>query len=106
MEQREFSNSYSVVGDDHNRSLVARQVGDRVDRRTGPAAFGHRLSGGGDDSLAGQLRLIGGCFMLGSVEQDEFVTRSTIAIVTTLRLDGSPSSSRVSFARRGDHLFI
>jgi PPOX class probable F420-dependent enzyme len=44
--------------------------------------------------------------MLGSFEQDEFVTRSIIAIVTTLRLDGSPSSSMVSFARRGDHLIF
>ena len=44
--------------------------------------------------------------MLGSFDQDEFVTRSIIAIVTTLRRDGSPSSSMVSFARRGDHLFF
>ncbi len=44
--------------------------------------------------------------MLGSFDQDEFVTRSIIAIITTLRRDGSPSSSMVSFARRGDHLFF
>lgn len=44
--------------------------------------------------------------MLGSVEQDDFVSRSIIAIVATVRSDGSPSSSMVSFARRGDHLFF
>ncbi len=44
--------------------------------------------------------------MLGSAEQDQFVSRSIIAIVTTLRRDGSPSSSMVSFARRSDHLIF
>ena len=44
--------------------------------------------------------------MLGSVEQDGFVARSIIAIVTTLRTDGSPAASMVSFARRRDQLFF
>jgi PPOX class probable F420-dependent enzyme len=44
--------------------------------------------------------------MLGSVEQDEFVTRSIIAVLSTVRRDGSSSSSMVSFARRGDQLFF
>ncbi len=44
--------------------------------------------------------------MLGSIEQDEFVSRNVIAIATTVRRDGSPSSSTVSFARAGDHLYF
>ena len=44
--------------------------------------------------------------MLGTAEQDAFVSRSVIALVTTLRVDGSPMSSMVSFARRGDELFF
>lgn len=44
--------------------------------------------------------------MLGSADQDDFITRSLIAVVTTVRADGSPSSSMVSFARRNDHLYF
>ncbi len=44
--------------------------------------------------------------MLGTAEQDAFVSRSLIAIVTTLRADGTPSNSIVSFARREDCLLF
>jgi PPOX class probable F420-dependent enzyme len=44
--------------------------------------------------------------MLGSAEQDAFVSRSVVAIVTTIRADGSPASSMVAFARRDDRLFF
>ena len=40
--------------------------------------------------------------MIGSEAQDAFVGRSMIAIATTIRTDGSPSSSMVSFVRDGD----
>jgi PPOX class probable F420-dependent enzyme len=44
--------------------------------------------------------------MLGTSEQDAFVSRSVAALVTTLRADGSPASSMVSFARKGDSLYF
>lgn len=44
--------------------------------------------------------------MLGSAAQDEFIARSITAIVVTVRADGSPASSMVSFARLDDRLFF
>lgn len=44
--------------------------------------------------------------MFGTEDQDEFVERCVIAILTTLRAHGSPASSMVSFARRADRLFF
>jgi hypothetical protein len=44
--------------------------------------------------------------MLGSPEQDYFVSRGIIAMPTTVRRDGSPASSMVSYARRGDRVFF
>lgn len=44
--------------------------------------------------------------MLGSAAQDEFITRSITAIVTTVRAEGSPASSMISFARLDDRLFF
>ncbi|HAN36865.1 MAG TPA: hypothetical protein DCQ52_16010 [Acidimicrobiaceae bacterium] len=61
----------------------------------------------GPCELDGRARVRDGVSrMLGSAEQDEFVSRSVIAIVTTVRQDGSPSSSMVSFARLGDRLYF
>lgn len=44
--------------------------------------------------------------MIGTAAQDAFISRSVIAILTTVRPDGSPSSSMVSFARRDDRLYF
>lgn len=44
--------------------------------------------------------------MIGTPAQDALITRSVIALVTTLRADGSPTNSMVSFARRGDQLYF
>jgi PPOX class probable F420-dependent enzyme len=44
--------------------------------------------------------------MLGTENEDAFVSRSVIALVTTVRSNGTPSTSMVSFARRGDRLFF
>jgi PPOX class probable F420-dependent enzyme len=44
--------------------------------------------------------------MLGTAEQNSFVSRSVNAVVTTLRANGSPSNSMVTFARREDRLFF
>lgn len=42
--------------------------------------------------------------MIGSAEQDAFVSEMRQAMVTTLRRDGSPSSSLVAYCRDGDDL--
>jgi PPOX class probable F420-dependent enzyme len=44
--------------------------------------------------------------MIGAAEHDDFIARSVIAIVSTLRSDGSPSTSMVCFARHGDRLLF
>jgi PPOX class probable F420-dependent enzyme len=44
--------------------------------------------------------------MLGTPEQDAFVSSQKWAAVTTLRSDGSPTTSVVFFAREGDTLFF
>ncbi len=44
--------------------------------------------------------------MIGSEEIDAFVSRSQTAIVTTVRTNGSPSSSMIGFARVGDRLLF
>lgn len=44
--------------------------------------------------------------MLGSAAQDAFIGRSVIAIVTTVRADGAPSSSMIAFARRDDRIYF
>lgn len=44
--------------------------------------------------------------MLGTPEFDAFLSRSFTAIVTTVRKNGSPSTSMVSYARLGDGLYF
>lgn len=44
--------------------------------------------------------------MLGSDKVDAFITRSFTGIVTTVRRDGTPASSMVSYARLGDRLYF
>lgn len=44
--------------------------------------------------------------MIGTQDQDAFVSRSVIALVTVVRSSGCPSTSMVSFARAGDRLFF
>ena len=44
--------------------------------------------------------------MLGTPDQDAFINSQKWASVTTLRADGSPSSSIIFFARDGDTLFF
>ena len=44
--------------------------------------------------------------MIGTSAQDVFISSSVIGLLTTIRNDGSPSSSMVSFARRSDRLFF
>jgi PPOX class probable F420-dependent enzyme len=44
--------------------------------------------------------------MIGTPAQDAFVTASQSAIITTLRRDGSPTTSLVSFCRDGDDLLF
>ncbi len=44
--------------------------------------------------------------MIGNAQQDEFVRRNRWAVVTTLRADGSPTSSVIFYAVRGDELFF
>lgn len=44
--------------------------------------------------------------MIGTSVQDAFISRSIIALLTTVRLNGTPSTSMVSFARRDDRLFF
>lgn len=42
--------------------------------------------------------------MIGTADQDAFISRNKWAVATTLRRDGSPSSSVVFFFREGDEL--
>lgn len=42
--------------------------------------------------------------MIGNAEQDAFISANKWAVVTTLRRDGSPSSSVIFYARDGDQL--
>jgi PPOX class probable F420-dependent enzyme len=42
--------------------------------------------------------------MLGTPEQDAFITSQKWAVVTTLRADGSPTNSVIFYAREGDVL--
>lgn len=44
--------------------------------------------------------------MIGTQEQDTFINKNKWAVVTTLRKDGSPSSSVVFYAREGDELLF
>lgn len=44
--------------------------------------------------------------MIGTPEQDAFISKNKWAVVTTLRGDGSPTSSVVFFAREGDTLIF
>ena len=44
--------------------------------------------------------------MIGTEDHDAFVSRSVIGLVTTVRSDGTPSTSMVSFARRGNRLYF
>lgn len=44
--------------------------------------------------------------MIGTPDQDEFITKYRWAVVTTVRKDGSPASSVVSFIRDGDELIF
>lgn len=44
--------------------------------------------------------------MIGNEAQDAFINRNKWAVVTSLRADGSPSSSVVFFARQGDELLF
>lgn len=40
--------------------------------------------------------------MIGTAEQDAFINKNKWAVVTTLRKDGSPTSSVIFYAREGD----
>lgn len=44
--------------------------------------------------------------MLGNAEQDAFISAHRWAVITTLRQDGSASSSVVAYAREGDSLVV
>lgn len=44
--------------------------------------------------------------MIGTPDQDAFINENKWAVVTTLRADGSPSSSIVFYARDGDDLIF
>jgi len=44
--------------------------------------------------------------MIGSQDQDAFINKNKWGVVTTLRQDGSPSSSVVFYAREGDELLF
>ena len=44
--------------------------------------------------------------MIGTPEQDSFINRQKWAVATTLRVDGSATSSVVFFAREGDELLF
>ncbi len=44
--------------------------------------------------------------MIGTPDQDAFVNKNKAAVITTLRKDGTPSSSVVFFAREGDTLIF
>jgi PPOX class probable F420-dependent enzyme len=44
--------------------------------------------------------------MIGTQAQDDFLSRNRIAVVTTLRRDGSPASSVIIYGKEGDTLFF
>ena len=44
--------------------------------------------------------------MIGTEAQDQFIGRSVIALLATVRAAGTPSTSMISVARRGDELFF
>lgn len=44
--------------------------------------------------------------MIGTTDQDNFVSEHRWAVLTTLRHDGSPSASVVAYARQGDELVV
>lgn len=44
--------------------------------------------------------------MIGTPQQDAFISKNRWAVATTLRKDGTPSSSVVFFARDGDELIF
>ncbi len=44
--------------------------------------------------------------MIGTPEQDDFISKNTRAVVTTLRRSGAPASSLIAFARDGDDLIF
>ncbi len=44
--------------------------------------------------------------MIGTPDQDAFINRNKWAVVTTLRKDGSPTSSVIFYARDGDTLLF
>lgn len=44
--------------------------------------------------------------MIGTPEQDQFISVSQSAVVTTVRRDGSPASSLIGYARHGDRLLF
>lgn len=44
--------------------------------------------------------------MIGTPEQDAFISRSIVAMVGTVRRDGGPSASMVGIARHGDSLLF
>lgn len=44
--------------------------------------------------------------MIGTAEQDTFLNRNKWAVVTTLRANGSPSSSVIFYARDGDDILF
>jgi PPOX class probable F420-dependent enzyme len=44
--------------------------------------------------------------MIGNADQDAFINKNKWGVVTTLRKDGSPTSSVIFFARDGDELLF
>lgn len=44
--------------------------------------------------------------MIGTPEQDAFITENRWAVVTTIRADGTPANSVVFYAREGDELIF
>ena len=44
--------------------------------------------------------------MIGTADQDAFINKNRWAVVTTLRRDGSPTSSVIYYAREGDELLF
>ncbi len=44
--------------------------------------------------------------MIGTTEQDAFITANRWAVVTSIRADGSPSNSVIFYAREGDELIF
>ena len=44
--------------------------------------------------------------MIGTPAQDAFISKNNAAIVTTVRKDGSPTSSLISYMRDGDDLLF